>query len=331
MVAVRIQQALAEPFKVAGHELIITCSIGIAVFPADGLTRDLIIGNAGAAMAHAKQQGRDRHEFYGKEMNNRSLARLALERDLRQALEREEFFLVYQPKVAVKAGGLTGAEVLLRWRHPQRGMVNPAEFIPIAEEIDLINPLGDWVFRNACRQIRAWNDAGLATPRISINVSARQMHDPNFEKNIRRMLAECRVSGSSVVLELTESALMMDPDRTAAVLKSLRDAGIGISIDDFGTGYSSLAYLRRFQLDELKIDRSFLMESSEDSAAIATAIIALGHSLRLKVVAEGVEHEAQLEFLRSRNCDEYQGYYFSRPVPAEAFESLLRTGKRAGT
>ena len=262
-VAGRIQQALAKPFQVAGHELIVTCSIGISVFPADGSTRDLVLGNAGAAMAHAKQQGRDRHEFYGKEMNRRSLVRLALERDLRQALEREEFFLVYQPKVGVKGGHLTGAETLLRWRHPRRGLVNPAEFIPIAEEIDLINPLGEWVFRNACQQIHAWNAAGIATPRISINVSARQMHEPEFEKNIRRMLADCRVSGASVVLELTESALMKDPDRTAAVLKSLREAGIGISIDDFGTGYSSLAYLRRFQLDELKIDRSFLLESSE--------------------------------------------------------------------
>ncbi len=325
-VAIRIRNAMAAPFHVAGHQLIVTCCIGIAVFPSDGMNRDGILGNAGVAMTHAKQQGRDRHEFYGKEMNDRSLARLALERDLRQALERNEFSLVYQAKVGVKAGRLAGAETLLRWRHPERGLVNPMEFIPLAEEIDLIAPLGDWVLRSACRQIYAWNRAGIAAPRISVNVSARQMHEPGFEKSIRRVLDESRIGGASIVLELTESALMKDPDRTVAILKSLRETGVGISIDDFGTGYSSLAYLRRFPLDELKIDKSFLMESSEDSAAIASAIIALGHSLRLKVVAEGVEHEHQLEFLRSRNCDEYQGYLFSKPIPAEAFEVLMRTG-----
>ncbi|HTD89770.1 MAG TPA: EAL domain-containing protein, partial [Burkholderiales bacterium] len=208
-------------------------------------------------------------------------------------------------------------------------MVSPAEFIPIAEEIDLITPLGEWVFRNACRQIHTWNAAGIAAPRIAVNVSACQMHDPGFEQGIRSILADCRVKGENIVLELTESALMRDPDRAVAVLKSLRSTGIGISIDDFGTGYSSLAYLRRFPLDELKIDRSFLVEANEDSAAIASAIIALGHSLRLNVVAEGVECEQQLEFLRSRDCDEYQGYYFSKPIPADAFEALLRSEERS--
>lgn len=327
-VATRIQYALATPFQVAGHELIITCSIGIAVFPADGLTRDQIIANAGAAMAYAKQQGRDRHAFYGREMNNRSLARLALERDLRLALERNEFSLVYQPKVSVNDGRLTGAETLLRWRHPERGVVHPGDFIPIAEEIDLIIPLGDWVLRTACRQIQAWIAAGLTVPRISINVSARQMHDPGFEQNIRRLLAECRLNGDNIVLELTESALMQDADKAVAILTSLRETGVGVSIDDFGTGYSSLAYLRRFPLDELKIDRSFLMEANEDSRAIASAIIALGHSLRLRVVAEGVEQEAQLEFLRSRACDEYQGYYFSKPVAPEAYAEVMRSTGR---
>lgn len=326
LVASRIRNAMSEPFQVAGNVLIVTCSIGIAVFPSDGMTRDTVIRNAGAAMAHAKQQGRDRHEFYGKEMNHRSLARLALERDLRLALERNEFSLVYQPKVAVRAGRLTGAETLLRWRHPIQGMVSPAEFIPVAEEIDLINPLGEWVLRNACRQIQAWKAAGLPTPRISVNVSARQLHDPHFEQSVCSVLAECQVAGANIVLELTESALVQDPDRTAAILKSLRGHGIGLSIDDFGTGYSSLAYLRRFPLDELKIDRSFLLEANEGSTTIASAIIALGHSLQLRVVAEGVEHERQLEFLRAQNCDEYQGYYFSKPIPADAFESLLRGG-----
>ncbi len=326
-VATRIQYALATPFNVAGHELLITCSVGIAVFPADGLTRDLIIANAGAAMAYAKQQGRDRHAFYGKEMNNRSLARLALERDLRLALERNEFSLAYQPKVSVSSGRIVGAETLLRWKHPERGMVSPAEFIPIAEEIDLINPLGEWVLRSACRQIHAWQAAGLAVPRISINVSARQLHDPGFDGHVRRLLAESRITGENIMLELTESALMQDADKAVAVLKSLRETGAGISIDDFGTGYSSLAYLRRFPLDELKIDRSFLMESNEDSEAIASAIIALAHSLRLRVVAEGVEHEAQLAFLRARHCDEYQGYYFSKPVVAEAYAGMLAAGR----
>jgi diguanylate cyclase len=323
-VAMRIQYAMATPFNIAGHELIVTCSVGIAVFPADGMTRDLIVGNAGAAMAHAKQQGRDRHEFYGKEMNNRSLARLAMERDLRLALERNEFSLVFQPKVSVGSGAVMGAETLLRWRHPTRGMVSPAEFIPIAEELDLISPLSEWVFRNACRQIFEWKSQGIKVPRISINMSARQMHDPGFDTSVKRMLTECYIKGEDIMLELTESALMKDPDKAAVILKSLRQTGIGISIDDFGTGYSSLAYLRRFPLDELKIDRSFLIESNEDSHAIAAAIIALGHSLRLKVVAEGVEEADQLEFLRACGCDEYQGFYFSKPIPAEAFEILLR-------
>ena len=326
-VALRIRGAMAAPFNIAGHELVVTCCIGIAVFPADGASRDEILGRAGVAMKHAKQQGRDRHEFYGEEMNKRSLHRLALERDLRQALERNEFSLVYQAKVGVKAGRLSGAEALLRWRHPERGMVSPMDFIPIAEEIDLITPLGDWVFRDACRQIVTWKAAGIATPPISVNVSAQQMHDAGFERSIRQALEESHVEGRNIVLELTESALMRDPDKAVAILKSLRETGLGVSIDDFGTGYSSLAYLRRFPLDELKIDRSFLAEANADSVAIVSAIIALGHSLRLSVVAEGVEHERQLEFLRSRNCDEYQGYYFSKPIAADAFEILMRTGR----
>ena len=324
MVAIRIRNAMATPFMVAGNKLIVTCCIGIAVFPTDGTSRDLILGNAGVAMAHAKQVGRDRHEFYSKEMNDRSRARLSLERDLRLALDQSEFSLVYQAKIGVKAGHLAGAETLLRWRHAERGMISPVEFIPIAEEIDLIAPLGEWVLRSACQQVQAWHAAGIDVPRISVNVSALQLHEPGFEKLIRRILDETHISGDGIVLELTESALMRDPDRTVKILKALRETGVGISIDDFGTGYSSLSYLRRFPLDELKIDKSFLLESSDDSAAIATAIIALGHSLRLKVVAEGVEHEHQLDFLRAKNCDEYQGYLYSKPIPADAFEGLMR-------
>ena len=329
LVAMRIRASMTRPFNISGNDLIVTCCIGIAVFPNDGTTRDVILGNAGIAMSHAKQQGRDRHEFYGREMNNRSLARLALERDLRMGIERNEFSLVYQPKVGVKAGRLMGAESLLRWHHPERGLISPVEFIPVAEEMDLISPLGDWVLRTACHQISQWHSQGIAAPRISVNVSARQLQEPGFEKKVIRTLEEMQIKRDSIVLELTESALMKDPDHTVFILKALREAGIGISIDDFGTGYSSRAYLRRFPLDELKIDRSFLMESTEDSAAIATAIIALGHSLRLKVVAEGVEHEHQLEFLRARNCDEYQGFLYSKPVPAKAFEMLMRSGAQS--
>ena len=330
-VAMRIRAALAVPFRFAERELIVTCCIGIAVFPDDGASRDEIIGRAGVAMRHAKQQGRDRYQFYGEEMNKRSLHRLALEHDLRQALDRKEFSLVYQAKVGVKTGRLSGAEALLRWRHAERGWVSPMEFIPIAEEIDLIAPLGEWVFRDACRQIVAWKSAGMSVPRISVNVSARQMHRAGFEKGIRQALLDTGIDGKGIVLELTESALMSDPDSAVAILKSLRETGLGVSIDDFGTGYSSLAYLRRFPLDELKIDRSFLMEANADSVAIVSAIIALGHSLRLSVVAEGVEHERQLEFLRSRNCDEYQGYYFSKPLPTEGFEVVMRTGRAPKT
>jgi EAL domain-containing protein (putative c-di-GMP-specific phosphodiesterase class I) len=262
-------------------------------------------------------------------MDAGAFEQLSLQNELRHAIEARQLQLHYQPKVCGKTGRIRGVEALLRWRHPERGMVSPAEFIPIAEEIDLINPLGEWVLRSACRQIHAWKSAGLAVPRISINVSARQLHDPGFDLNLRRLLAECGIKGDDIVLELTESALMEDADKAVSILKSLRETGAGISIDDFGTGYSSLAYLRRFPLDELKIDRSFLTESNEDSEAIASAIIALGHSLRLNVVAEGVEHERQLAFLRSRKCDEYQGYYFSKPIAPADFGQMLRAAERS--
>ena len=325
-VAGRIRNAMVAPFRVGGHDLQVTCCIGIAVFPDDGSMRDILLGNAGVAMAHGKAQGRDRHEFYSKEMGRRSVLRLSLEADLRLALERNEFMLTYQAKVAVQAGHVAGAEALLRWRHPERGMVSPVEFIPVAEETDLIGPLGEWVLRDACRQINEWVRAGITPPLISVNVSARQMQKKGFEQIVRRALDDTHVSGAGIVLELTESALMQDPDGTVKLLNKLRsETGVGISIDDFGTGYSSLAYLRRFPLDELKIDRSFIAEFNEDSIAIAAAIIALAHSLRLRVVAEGVEHIQQLEFLKRNNCDEYQGFYFSKPIPAQAFASLLRS------
>jgi diguanylate cyclase (GGDEF)-like protein len=323
-VAQRIHNALAVPFRVLGNELVLTCCIGIAVFPDDGMNRDTLLANAGAAMAHAKAQGRDRHSFYSKDMNQRSLSRLALERDLRMALERNEFSLDYQAKVGVKAGALSGAEALLRWRHPERGDISPLEFIPMAEELDLMTPLGEWALRAVCAQVRAWSAAGLAVPRISVNVSAQQVHQKGFELSVRRVLDEAKISGRHLVLEITESALMQDADKAVKLLRALRETGLAISIDDFGTGYSSLAYLRRFPLDELKIDKSFISEFNEDSTAIASAIIALGHSLRLKVVAEGVEYDQQLQFLRRNNCDEYQGFLFSKPIPAIEFEVLMR-------
>jgi diguanylate cyclase len=322
-VATRIRAAMAAPCRIGGHELIATCCIGIAVFPADGTVRDVVLGNATTAMAHAKQRGRDRHEYYGKEMNSRSLERLALERDLRVALANNAFTLAYQPKVNVQSGMLCGAEALLRWDHPERGMISPAEFIPVAEDIDMIGALGDWVLREACRQIGAWQSLGMAAPCISVNISARQMQDEQFEANVMRVLDETRIGGGGIMLEITESALMKDPPRAAAAMGSLRERGVGISIDDFGTGYSSLAYLRRFPLDELKIDKSFLTELTADGKAIVSAIITLGHSLRLKVVAEGVEHQRELDFLRTHGCDEYQGYLFRKPLAPDEFESLM--------
>ena len=320
-VAHRVVQEIAEPFHLGEHEVSITCSVGIAVFPADGQERDSIIRNAGAAMQHAKERGKNTSAFYSTELNARALQKLHLAAQLRKAIERDELVLHYQPKVDVKSGLVVGAEVLVRWQHPERGMIPPGEFIPLAEENGLIVPLGEWVLREACRQTRAWQLAGYRVPRVSVNVSSHQFRQDDLTHVVRRILEESSVDSRFVCLELTEGVIMENAQANIQTLIDLKAMGVKLSIDDFGTGYSSLSYLTRFPLDELKIDRSFIMQikSADDRAAIVTAIIAMAHSLGLSVVAEGIETEPQLLFLKAQGCDEFQGFFKSKPLPAEEF------------
>ena len=321
----RISHAIAQPVHSAGHELSITCSIGIALFPADGVSPDNVIKNAGTAMRHAKECGRNTTRFYSSELNARALQKLSLANELRYAIEREELRLFYQPKVDLASGIVIGAEALVRWQHPVRGLVPPGEFIPLAEENGLVVPLGNWVFREACRQSRAWHSAGCHVPRISVNVSSHQFRQGNLAALLGRILADAGADPQHLTLELTEGVIMDNAEANLAALRKLKEMGMKLSIDDFGTGYSSLSYLNKFPLDELKIDRSFVMEikGPGERSAIITAIIAMAHSLGLRVVAEGVETEPQRAYLAAEGCDEYQGYFKSKPVPAAEFEKLF--------
>jgi EAL domain-containing protein (putative c-di-GMP-specific phosphodiesterase class I) len=282
--------------------------------------------NADVAMYHAKKMGRNNYQFFTPEMNIAATARLELDKSLRRALDNGEFELHYQPKVNVKSGEMFAMEALVRWRHPQKGLISPAEFIPVAEEIGLIIPLGAWVLSTACRQNRQWQRAGLPPMRVAVNLSAVQFRQNNLVESISGALEEAGLDPCYLELEVTESIVMENAEEAALVLEKLHAKGIHISVDDFGTGYSSLSYLKRFCLDTLKIDRSFVRDISSDSgdAAIVRSVIALAHSLRLRVIAEGVETEEQLSFLEALGCDEYQGYYRSRPLPPAEFEQLLR-------
>ncbi|MBI4756160.1 MAG: EAL domain-containing protein [Betaproteobacteria bacterium] len=324
-VAARILEHMVEPFRVAGHEVFVTLSIGIAVFPVDGMEVDAILKHAGVAMRHAKHHGGSACRHYSQDLDARSLARLSMEGALRRALERDELLLHFQPKVDVKSGRLTGAEALVRWASPERGLVPPGEFIPLAEETGLILPIGEYVLQQACRHIQAWAAAGLKVPRISVNVASQQFRDRQFAARVRAALDAAGLEPRRLCLELTESALLDHAEENVRSLRELKEAGLKLSIDDFGTGYSSLSYLRRFPLEELKIDRSFIADlgADQDHSAIVVAIIAMAHSLGLKVVAEGVETRGQLAFLRNHRCDQCQGFLFSKPLPAEAFAQLL--------
>ena len=317
----RLLGTIAEPFRLAEHEINVTCSVGISVFPTDGVEVDTILKNAGAAMRHAKERGKNFAVFYSSDLNTRALQRLQLTTQLRRALERDELVLHYQPKVDVKTGTIVGAEALVRWQHPERGMVPPGEFIPLAEENGLIVPLGEWVLKNACNQIRAWQQAGYEVPCVSVNVSSHQFRQGDLTSVVDGVLEKAGIDSGSVCLELTEGVIMENAQANIETLRALKAMGVRLSIDDFGTGYSSLSYLSRFPLDELKIDRSFIMQikSADDRAAIVTAIIAMAHSLGLSVVAEGIETEPQLAFLDAQGCDEYQGYFKSKPVSASEF------------
>jgi diguanylate cyclase (GGDEF)-like protein len=324
-VAQRLLEALQPSLNAGGHEVFVSASIGIATFPADGDDIDSLLRNAAAALHHAREISSANYAFYSRDLNARALQRLSTEGQLRRGLEREEFRLHYQPKVDAHSGRMVGAEGLLRWQHPERGLIGPGEFISMAESSGLIGPLGEWVLKQACEQATAWQASGLLIPRVAVNVSSRQFADPTFVPRVHGALAWSGLSPAHLVLELTESMVMRNPLEAVRALHQLKEIGVKLSLDDFGTGYSSLSYLKRFPLDELKIDRSFLgrIDVDPDDAAIVIAIIALARSLGLSTVAEGVETLQQLEFLRSEGCDDIQGYLFGKPMPAEEFALLL--------
>nr|WP_315397943.1 EAL domain-containing protein [uncultured Duganella sp.] len=326
----KIRESMRRPFDLKGHEVTVTASIGIAVYPDDGHDPDILIQYADTAMYRAKEAGRDAFRFFTAEMNAQSLARLDLENALRRAIEHDEFVLHFQPKVHIGSGRISGAEVLIRWQRPGHGMVSPALFIPILEETGLIVRVGSWVIHEACRRIAEWRRAHGWAVHLSVNVSGIQFFVGGLEEEVLRAIKEHDIAPELLELELTESSLMSNAEETITVLQNLKKLGIQISIDDFGTGYSSLAYLKRFPIDKLKIDIAFVREvtSNPDDAAIVLAIINMAHSLQLEVIAEGVEKEAQLSYLRRHGCDEMQGYFFSRPLPREEFEAMLREGRQ---
>jgi diguanylate cyclase (GGDEF)-like protein len=324
----RMLKAVAGSHSIDNHDLHVTASIGVSVFPDDGLDAETLIQNADTAMYQAKEHGRQGYRFFEPEMNVRAVERQFIEESLRRALERQEFLLHYQPIIDLATGAITGAEALIRWIHPLRGSIPPVQFIPVAEDCGLIVPIGAWVLHEACRQAKAWVDAGLPAMTMAVNVSAMEFRDEHFLENLFSTLGEIGFDPRSLVVELTESVLMKHAVAAASILQSVRQVGIQVAIDDFGTGYSSLGYLRRFPLDALKIDQSFVRQVSTvgEDMVIVTAVIGMAKSLKLRVIAEGVETLEELEFLRARRCDEAQGYYFSRPVPAEQFAKLLKTG-----
>ncbi len=330
ILARRVVNSMSEPFQADGHEVFVTPSIGIAVFPEDGEERDTLLKHASIATYHAKQQGRNTYQFYSSEINARSTERLKLENELRRALDNNELLLYYQPRVATKTGRMTGIEALLRWQHARLGLVMPEVFVSLAEEAGLIGSIGEWVLHEACRPTKAWHEAGLDTLEVSVNVSGYQFRQPSLEDIVRDALKKSGLESPYLTLELTESTLMADVDRNMRSLSEMKELGVKLSIDDFGTGYSSLSYLKRFPLDELKIDRSFIadVEAGADDAAIVTAIIAMGQSLGLTIVAEGVENQGQLAFLRDRNCDLCQGFLFSAPMSEEALTTMIEQRRR---
>jgi diguanylate cyclase (GGDEF)-like protein/PAS domain S-box-containing protein len=322
----RVMDSVAQPVMLGPKEFFVTCSIGVAAYPSDGTPPDSLIEHADIAMYRAKKLGRNNFQFYTPAMNEESLERVRIESALRNALERNEFVLHYQPQVDLQTGQIVGMEALIRWKHPELGMVPPNRFIGVAEDTGLIVPIGAWVMRTACAQNKAWQDAGLGRLRVAVNLSARQFSAAELLPGIEQVLLDTGLDPSCLELELTESLFMSDVTPAVELLHRMKSLGIQLSIDDFGTGYSSFSYLSRFPIDVLKIDRSFVNDITIDAndAAIVASIIALAHNLRLSVIAEGVETAEQLDYLRHQGCDEMQGYYFSRPLPAHEFEQLLR-------
>ncbi len=329
-VATEVLDALRAPFYVEGNEVVLTASIGIAVYPDDGSDADALLKYADTAMCHAKQSGRDTYRFFTAKMNAEVLARIDLESALRKALAANEFVLHYQPKVKLDSGLVVGLEALLRWQRPGHGLVSPSEFIPVLEESGLIVRVGSWVVAEACKQIGLWMRSSIGRVAVSVNVAGRQFAEGDLEGDVRQALADSGIAPELLELELTESSLMANTERTISTLNNLKTMGVQISIDDFGTGYSSLAYLRRFPIDKLKIDIAFIRDitTNPDDAAIARAIISMAHNLRMDVIAEGVETVPQLEYLRRHHCDQIQGFLFSKPLPLNSLEQILLDGKR---
>jgi diguanylate cyclase len=328
-IAHRARDALKAPMRVSGVELHVTCSIGVAYYPTDATSADSLVTRADAAMYCAKQRGRNNVQCFAQGMDSVTLGRVSLESDLHAAINAGQFELHYQPKPDTESGDVHSAEALIRWRHPQRGLIQPEHFIPLAEECGLINEIGAWVLREACRQCVEWQRNGLPALRVAVNVAATQFRRGDLLDVIRGALEGAGLEARFLEIELTESAVMTNPEESAVILEELSRMGVLVSVDDFGTGYSCINYLRRFPIDKLKIDRSFVRDlDCEVDASIVQAIISLAHSLKLKVVAEGVETPVQLQFLRSLGCDQYQGFHFSPPLPASEFAELLRAWQR---
>jgi diguanylate cyclase (GGDEF)-like protein len=327
-VAQKIIQAMGQPMSVQGHEIHTSPSIGISICPDDGSDIESLLKNADIAMYQAKNAGRNNYQFFAQEMNETAFEHLAFETSLRRALDKRQFVLHYQPQVDVASGSILGVEALIRWNHPDLGVVSPAQFIPVAEESGLIVPISAWVLRTACAQAAEWRQSLGHAPRMSVNISALHFRHRDFVEMVTGSMDQAGIDPGALELELTESVVMQDADATVAKLTALRRKGVGLAIDDFGTGYSSLSYLKRFPLDRLKIDQSFVRDigHSSDSEAIIQAIVGMAHSLRLQTVAEGVETREQLKFLHSLGCDQLQGYLFSRPVPAAEIPPLIGRG-----
>jgi diguanylate cyclase (GGDEF)-like protein/PAS domain S-box-containing protein len=325
-IAERLIDEISQPLQIKGHKFQGTTSIGISFYPQDGQDKETLLQHADAAMYQAKDKGRNTFCFYTEELNLRLMQRLILEGDLRQALKLEQLMVYYQPKLNLHTGKISGVEALLRWKHPEKGMIPPDQFIPLAEDTGLILPIGEWVLRTACCQAKAWQEAGLLPITVAVNVSPKQLQFANFDQIICDVLNDSGLESRYLDLELTEGAIMKEPEKMVVTLNRLKDIGVQISMDDFGTGYSSLSYLKRFPFDNLKIDKAFINDIPTDDGdvTLVLTIIAMAHNFKLKVVAEGVETQAQMDFLTQKNCDEIQGYFFSRPVPATEVEQLLR-------
>lgn len=326
LVAEKVLDEMARPVILENNEIVVTGSMGISTYPVDGMDADTLLKHADVAMFRAKDKGRNSFQFFTAEMNAQAEERLLLESDMRKGLQNDEFLLHYQPKVNVESGEITGCEALVRWQHPKRGMIPPNVFIPVAEETGLIRQLGEWVMRTACAQQKSWQLSNLADIAVAVNISGRQFISQRLIAEVQRIIEETDIDAKYLELELTESIIMENVEENIEILEQLHDMGVKLSIDDFGTGYSSMAYLKRFPIDKLKIDQSFVRDiaTDPDDAAIVNATTALGHNLHMEVIAEGVETKQQLQFLKDSGCDEIQGYFFSRPLPADEFEELLK-------